>query len=89
MNSLRTNAAICIQRSGNFHRLGHLPGAISLRRDEFETGYALVKTQLESNRSQREIANKIYADVIADDPTDIQDPPGQGNYVLDTSKDCN
>lgn len=36
-----------------------------------------------------EIANKIYADVIADDPTDMVDPPGQGVYVLDTSKDCN
>jgi len=35
-----------------FHRLGHVPGAISLPRDEFETGYALVKTQLEANRSQ-------------------------------------
>jgi len=38
---------------------------------------------------QQEIADKINADVIADDPTDIQDPHGQQNYVLDTSKDCN
>jgi len=29
-----------------------VPGAISLPRDEFETGYALVKNQLEANRSQ-------------------------------------
>lgn len=35
-----------------FHRLGHIPGALSLPRDEFETGYAALKEKLEANRSQ-------------------------------------
>lgn len=35
-----------------FHRLGHVPGALSLPRDEFETGYALVKNTLEADRAQ-------------------------------------
>lgn len=35
-----------------FHRLGHVPGALSLPRDEFESGYARLKDKLEANRSQ-------------------------------------
>jgi rhodanese-related sulfurtransferase len=35
-----------------FHRLGHVPGALSLPRDDFETGYASLKGKLEADRSQ-------------------------------------
>jgi len=35
-----------------FHRLGHVPGALSLPRDDFETGYAALKDKLEADRSQ-------------------------------------
>jgi len=35
-----------------FHRLGHVPGALSLPRDDFETGYAVLKGKLEADRSQ-------------------------------------
>jgi predicted sulfurtransferase len=35
-----------------FHRLGHVPGALSLPRDDFETGYAALKEKLEADRSQ-------------------------------------
>ena len=35
-----------------FYRVGHIPGALSLPRDDFEHGYALLKEKLESNRSQ-------------------------------------
>jgi 3-mercaptopyruvate sulfurtransferase SseA len=35
-----------------FHRLGHVPGALSLPRDDFETGYAALKGKLEADRSQ-------------------------------------
>jgi len=35
-----------------FHRLGHVPGALSLPRDDFEAGYAVLKEKLESDRSQ-------------------------------------
>lgn len=35
-----------------FHRLGHVPSALSLPRDDFEKGYALLKDKLESDRSQ-------------------------------------
>lgn len=35
-----------------FHRLGHVPRALSLPRDDFENAYALLKGRLESNRSQ-------------------------------------
>ena len=35
-----------------FHRLGHVPGALSLPRDDFEAGYALLKGKLEADRSQ-------------------------------------
>jgi 3-mercaptopyruvate sulfurtransferase SseA len=35
-----------------FHRLGHVPGALSLPRDDFEAGYAALKGKLESDRSQ-------------------------------------
>lgn len=35
-----------------FHRLGHVPGALSLPRDDFEKGYASLKEKLEADRSQ-------------------------------------
>jgi 3-mercaptopyruvate sulfurtransferase SseA len=35
-----------------FHRLGHVPGALSLPRDDFEKGYAALKAKLEADRSQ-------------------------------------
>lgn len=35
-----------------FHRLGHVPGALSLPRDDFEKAYAALKDKLESDRSQ-------------------------------------
>ena len=34
-----------------FHRLGHVPGALSLPRDDFEKGYAELKAKLEVDRS--------------------------------------
>jgi len=35
-----------------FHRLGHVPGALSLPRDDFEKGYEALKAKLEADRSQ-------------------------------------
>lgn len=35
-----------------FYRFGHVPGALSLPKDEFEKGYAKLKTTLESDMSQ-------------------------------------
>jgi rhodanese-related sulfurtransferase len=35
-----------------FHRLGHVPGALSLPREDFENGYAILKARLESNQNQ-------------------------------------
>lgn len=35
-----------------FHRLGHVPGALSLPRDDFERAYARVRTRLEENREK-------------------------------------
>jgi len=35
-----------------FHRLGHVPGALSLPRDDFEKGYAALKGKLEADQSQ-------------------------------------
>jgi len=35
-----------------FHRLGHVPGAFSLPREDFEKGYARLKSQLEANKNQ-------------------------------------
>jgi len=35
-----------------FHRLSHVPGSLSLPRDEFETGYAKIKNQLERDKNQ-------------------------------------
>jgi 3-mercaptopyruvate sulfurtransferase SseA len=35
-----------------FYRLSHVPGALSLPRDDFEKGYTLLKAQLEANMSQ-------------------------------------
>ena len=35
-----------------FHRLGHVPSALSLPRDDFEVGYAALKAKLEADRSQ-------------------------------------
>jgi len=35
-----------------FHRLGHVPGAISLPRDDFENAYTALKDRLEANKAQ-------------------------------------
>lgn len=35
-----------------FHRLGHVPGALSLPRDDFDNAYSKLKERLENNRSQ-------------------------------------
>jgi rhodanese-related sulfurtransferase len=35
-----------------FHRLGHVPTAFSLPRNDFEAGYAKIKAQLERNKDQ-------------------------------------
>ncbi len=35
-----------------FYRFGHVPSALSLPRDGFETGYALLRDKLEADRSQ-------------------------------------
>lgn len=35
-----------------FHRLGHVPGAISLPRDDFENAYTVLREQLEADKSQ-------------------------------------
>ena len=34
------------------HQLAHVPGALSLPRDEFADGYAALKSKLQANRSQ-------------------------------------
>ena len=34
------------------HQLAHVPGALSLPRDEFSEGYAALKSKLQANRSQ-------------------------------------
>ena len=36
-----------------FHRLGHIPNALSLPREDFASGYAHVREKLESDKSQR------------------------------------
>ena len=35
-----------------FHRLGHVPGALSLPRDDFENAYATLRAKLEENKNQ-------------------------------------
>lgn len=35
-----------------FYRFGHVPGALSVPRDEFEKGYTQLKARLEANKSQ-------------------------------------
>jgi rhodanese-related sulfurtransferase len=35
-----------------FHELGHVPGALSLPREDFEHGYAALRSRLESDRGQ-------------------------------------
>ena len=35
-----------------FHRLGHIPGALSLPRDEFEEGYLKIKETLEADKDR-------------------------------------
>jgi rhodanese-related sulfurtransferase len=35
-----------------FHRLGHVPGALSLPRADFEAGYARLKSRLEKDKNQ-------------------------------------
>lgn len=36
-----------------FHRLGHVPGALTLPRDDFENGYLMLKKRLESDLTQQ------------------------------------
>ena len=38
-------------RPSLFYRLGHVPGALSLPREDFEHGYAALRGKLEANRS--------------------------------------
>lgn len=45
-------ALILDARPEIFHRLGHVPGALSLPRDDFEKGYEALKAKLEADRSQ-------------------------------------
>lgn len=35
-----------------FHRLGHIPGALSLPRDDFENAYPALQSKLETDRTQ-------------------------------------
>jgi rhodanese-related sulfurtransferase len=35
-----------------FYRLGHVPGALSLARDDFENAYAQLKERLEKDKNQ-------------------------------------
>ncbi len=35
-----------------FHRLGHVPGALSLPREDFEKSYARLKSKLETDKNQ-------------------------------------
>ena len=35
-----------------FHRLGHVPGALSLPREDFEKSYTRLRRQLEADKSQ-------------------------------------
>lgn len=35
-----------------FHRLGRVPGALSLPREDFENGYAILKNKLEQDKNQ-------------------------------------
>jgi rhodanese-related sulfurtransferase len=39
-------------RPAIFHRLGHVPGALSLPREDFENAYASLRGQVERNRSR-------------------------------------
>lgn len=39
-------------RPENFYRFGHVPGALSLPRDEFEKGYTQLTKKLEANKRQ-------------------------------------
>ena len=45
-------AVILDARPEIFHRLGHVPGALSLPREDFENGYSKYKSLLEPNRDQ-------------------------------------
>jgi rhodanese-related sulfurtransferase len=45
-------SVICDARPEIFYRLGHVPGALSLPRDDFEAAHTRVKTQLEKNKGQ-------------------------------------
>jgi len=46
------NAVILDARPEIFYRFGHVPGALSLAREEFEKGYSKYKSLLESNKDQ-------------------------------------
>jgi len=45
-------ALILDARPEIFHRLGHVPGALSLPREDFENGYSKYKSLLEPNKDQ-------------------------------------
>jgi len=46
-------AIILDARPELFHRLGHIPSALSLPRDEFEQGYKAIKEILEANKNRQ------------------------------------
>lgn len=48
----KKDAVILDARPEIFHRLGHVPGALSLARDDFEKSYAKLKDRLERDKSQ-------------------------------------
>ncbi len=48
----KTKGIVLDARPEIFHRLGHVPGAISLSREEFEADYAKHRSLLEKDKSQ-------------------------------------
>jgi len=48
----RRNVIILDARPEIFYRLGHIPGSLSLPRDDFQNGYDKIKSQLEINKNQ-------------------------------------
>lgn len=50
--SAATNSVILDARAEFFYQLGHVPGALSLPRSDFEAAYAKLKTRLEADKNQ-------------------------------------
>jgi rhodanese-related sulfurtransferase len=48
---MKTKGIILDARPGIFHQLGHVPGAISISREEFEADYAVHRSALEKDKS--------------------------------------